>query len=1023
MRLRTFATLLAVLLLALPAAAQEQRGSIEGVVKDSSGAVLPGVTIEARSPGSGVLSTVSDANGNFRFPSVLPGTYEVSATLASFKPAKVSNVEVKLGSMKSVEFNLQLASVAESVTVTAESPIVDVKSSGKSTNLRAEQVELLPHGRDYLTLLMQAPGVNNEAKSAPAGQMGIMIDGAAAAENRYVIDGIETTNIIGGLSGQNLLADFIEEVQIKSTGYPAEFGGSTGGVINAITKSGTNNFHGSVLTFYQGSRLTAANNPSLRAVFGHADQAEYHTYPKDKQDRTEPGVSAGGPIMANRMWFFGAYQPSYTTTKRHVDSSTSGITPSNPSDTQTKEQQQYVTGNVTNQIANKLRTRVAFNNSWRKTEGQLAGLNGQDSATTIYTKGTRFPNYSVSGTADYTVGQSLVISGRLGRFLQDTHDFNVNNVVRYCFGSTTNVGIPGVPGNLVHDSNWCNVPNNSGVDHDTQTRNFGQIDATWFGKAAGQHQVKGGFQVDRRANDVISGELKNLVNINWGAEGCPYGAGAFGCYDVRANAVAPSNGFITGGNVQSNVYGLFVQDNWSVNNRLTVNLGIRTESENVPAYANASDVPPNPIKFGRKDKTAPRVGVAYDLRGDGRSKVYGSWGIFYDIFKLNMPRGSFGGEKWISYYYSLDNANFEGITAGCVPNCPGTFFKSVDFRQPSVQPGVDVAPPGGIKPMRTQELSFGFEHQLNPTLAVTLRYVRKNLDRAIDDIGDLSGVGNEAYIIANPGEGLVDVFDISTGTSLFRPQGFGPNPVLISMPKATRTYNAVEGRLEKRLSNNWMFVGSYAWTRDAGNYSGLSSSDENGRDNPNNSRDYDYPAMVFDQHAKVLDGVFDTDRTHQIKASALYMAKWGTSFGVNQFGLSGTPITRQVPIIPPDNYPIRYRGRASEGRTPFFTQTDLFVQHGFKIGGGREIQLQANILNLFDQRIVNNKVSTVRRTGGIPLGAGYYTEAGFYAGQLDFDQLIAKAVADGKMTLNPQFLMANGYQAPIAARFGVRFTF
>src|SRR5262249_26626130 len=153
--------------------------------------------------------------------------------------------------------------------------------SGKSTNIRAEQVTLLPHNRDYLSLVTQAPGVNNEVKSAPAGQAGIMIDGAAAAENRYVIDGIETTNIIGGPSGQNLLADFVEEVQVKSTGYPAEYGGSTGGVINVLTKSGTNNLHGYGSLFTQGSSLAGASNQTLRAVQGDATRAEYHIYPKD----------------------------------------------------------------------------------------------------------------------------------------------------------------------------------------------------------------------------------------------------------------------------------------------------------------------------------------------------------------------------------------------------------------------------------------------------------------------------------------------------------------------------------------------------------------------------------------------------------------------------------------------------------------------------------------------------------------------------------------------------------------------
>jgi hypothetical protein len=328
--------------------------------------------------------------------------------------------------------------------------------------------------------------------------------------------------------------------------------------------------------------------------------------------------------------------------------------------------------------------------------------------------------------------------------------------------------------------------------------------------------------------------------------------------------------------------------------------------------------------------------------------------------------------------------------------------------------------------MRNQELSFGFEHQLNPTLAATVRYVRKNLDRAIDDVGDLDPFGNEAYIIANPGEGLVDVFDISSGMSIFKPQEpngtFPSNAVLITNPKAKRLYQSVEGRLEKRLANNWLGTVSYTWSRDAGNYSGLSSSDEPGRDSPNNSRDYDYPVMSFDGSGKVLDGVLDTDRTHQIKVSALYQAKWGTSLGVNQYAFSGTPLTRQVPVISGHNYPVRYNGRASDGRTPFYTQTDLFVQHGIKLGG-KEVQLQANILNLFNQRITTSQVTTVRRTGAIPLGAGYYTEAAFYAGQLNFDQLIAKAVADGRMTLNPQFLMANGYEAPIQVRVGVKFAF
>lgn len=1025
MRRGLFAALFAMALLAGPANAQEQRGTIEGVVKDSSGAVLPGATVEARSGGSGVLSTTSDEKGAFRFPSVLPGVYEVTANLAGFKAGKVSAVEVRIGSIKSVDFSLQLAGIAEAVTVTAESPIVDVRQSGKSTNIRAEQVTLLPHNRDFTSLLSQAPGVNQEAKSAPAGQAGIMIDGAAAAENRYVIDGIETTNIIGGLSGKNLLADFVDEVQIKSTGYPAEFGGSTGGVINVMTRSGSNRTAGSVLAYYQGSRTTGESNQTLRAVNGDATRAEYHTYPKDTVDRFEPGASIGGPIFTNRMWYFGAYQPVNQETKRHVDASTTGVPTATPSDTTRKDNIQYLSGNVTNQFGNKLRTRVAFNNSWSKQSGQLANLIGSDSATTVYTKGTKFPNWALSGTADYTVSPKFLIGARVGRYYANTEDFNVNNVVRYVFADgTTNIGMPGVPSQFQHPAGYANIGSNNGILKDEQTRNFVQVDATYFAQAAGSHQIKGGVQIDRRANDVINGNLQNVIQIRWDTSTGGV-RGPFGYYEVISSGpTSYQTGFATAGNVKSNVNGIFVQDQWAINNRLTINAGLRTENENVPAYTDAAGVPPDPIKFNWSDKTAPRLGFAYDLKGDGRSKVYGSWGIFYDIFKLNLPRGSFGGDKWISYYYTLDTPDFESLRASdsCPPTCPGTFITQRDFRAVSVTAGLDVEEPGQLKPMRTQELSFGFEHQFKPTLAGSVRFVHKQLDRAIDDIGDLSE-GDEFYIIANPGEGIVDTFDISTGTSVFKSQGFAANPQLITMPKATREYNSVELRMEKRLSNNWMAAGSYVWSRDAGNYSGLSSSDENGRDNPNNSRDFDYPSMSFDQTGKVLDGVFDTDRTHQIKAQALYQFHWGTSVGVNQYVASGTPISRQVPIITNSNYPIRYRGRNSEGRTPVFSQTDLYVEHGFRVGGTRRIVLGMNVLNLFDQRTVINRVSTVRRTGSIPNQSGYYQEAAFYAGQLNFDDLINKAVANGFMALNPQFGMANGYQDPIVARFSVRFTF
>ena len=1009
MRARTLAALMAVLLFAWPVAAQENRGSIEGYVKDSSGAVLPGVTVTLEG-GSGVkIEATTDASGLYRFPSIAPGQYVVSANLSGFRTGKVPDVEVALGQVKKVDFSLALAGVTETVMVTGESPLVDVRQSAKSTNIRAEQVALLPHGRDFTTLVTQAPGVNNEAKSN-----GIMIDGASASENRYVIDGVETTELVHGTSGKNVIADFVEEVQVKSSGYTAEYGGSTGGVINVITKSGTNNMSGNLLYNYLGSRTTGESNKTLRLKLTDATQAEYWTFPKDSFNRNEPGGSLGGPIVANRAWFFGAYQPTYTKTTRTVSAASSGNPTATPASKTQKEQFQYVVANQNSQIGDKIRTRIAYNNSWRKLEGLLPTLSGSDLPTVNYTKGTKNPNWTLSGNVDYSVTPSFLLGARLGYFLSDQHDFNVPTESRiFWAGGSTNIGLPGVPANLQQPTAFTNLLSNSAVDHDKQTRLMGQVDATWYGHLAGDHSLRGGVQMDRRAEDIVSGELGHRVSVFWDqplSTGCtvpnqtpcavPLTRGSLGYYSVRSNAVDPTKGFITQGNVKTNLVGLFLQDQWTLNSKLTVNAGIRTEQEKVPSFTTAAGVPAYPIQFKFADKVAPRFGVAYDVKGDGRWKTYASWGMFYDIFKLELPQGSFGGQKWLEYYYTLDTPDWTSLDkgSGCPPACVGTQIRGpINFRLPSVSPGEDIEP--NLKPMKSQEAAVGLEHQMSAVMAVGIRYVHKQLDRAIEDTGFLTADGSEGYVIANPGEGITQLAY--------------PDP-RVNLPKAKRNYDGVEFSFEKRYNNNWFFRGTYLWSRLYGNYPGLSQSDENGRADPNVGRLFDYPLMMFKQDGTPSYGPLPTDRPHQVKLNAIYTFKFGTTFGVNEYLQSGIPITREMAVIPPNNYPLQYLGRGSDGRTDPFVQTDVYAQHEIKLGGRRALQINATVLNLFDTRNSNNVSSTVQRGNGIR-----FDEATFYRSGMNFDQL-ATAQAILK---DPRFLQASGFQAPIQARFGVKLLF
>jgi hypothetical protein len=370
--------------------------------------------------------------------------------------------------------------------------------------------------------------------------------------------------------------------------------------------------------------------------------------------------------------------------------------------------------------------------------------------------------------------------------------------------------------------------------------------------------------------------------------------------------------------------------------------------------------------------------------------------VFYDIFKLELPRGSFGGDKWLDYNYTLDTFDWPNLLANsaCPPACPGTLISGpIDFRHPSF--GSDSIQPG-LKPMRQQEATVGLDHQLGNVVAVGVHYVHKQIERAIEDTGSLDAAGNEIYIIANPGEGLTALASTDPVTAL---------------PKAKRDYDSVEFSVEKRFSAQWYLRTSYLWSRLYGNYSGLSQSDENGRTSPNVGRSFDYPLMAFDGRGEVVLGRLPTDRPHQFKVQANYELPWGTQVGANEYIASGIPVTREAAAISGSSFPIQYLGRLSDGRTPTMSQTDFTVSHSFRFGSQSFI-LGMDVLNLFDQKTAINKFMTQLQSATVE-----FSEADFYAGRVDF---LAAANAARQ---DPRFLQVNDYQLPRVIRVSARFSF
>lgn len=271
--------------------AQETRGSVEGVVKDSSGAVLPGVTVEARTGSGGVVTAVSDDAGKYRFPSLPPGRYTITANMQGFKKAAFENVDLLLGQVLQINFALEVGGVTEDVQVTAESPIIDVKQNAAGAIIQKEIIDLIPKGRNFDDLTKNAPGTNPESRGG-----GIMIDGAGGAENRFIVDGLDTTALRTGTSSTSVVTEFVEQVQVKSSGYNAEFRATTGGVISAITRSGTNRFSGELGAHYRNNDWLGDIRETFRLNPTNQTLAQAIITPRTEGYTVEPTVTIGGPI-------------------------------------------------------------------------------------------------------------------------------------------------------------------------------------------------------------------------------------------------------------------------------------------------------------------------------------------------------------------------------------------------------------------------------------------------------------------------------------------------------------------------------------------------------------------------------------------------------------------------------------------------------------------------------------------------------------------------------------------------------
>ena len=435
--------------------AQTPTGKMFGTVTDDQGAALPGVTVEASSPklvGKG--TAISDENGVYRLFALTPGIYKVTFVLQGFKTVTRDGIIVELEQTVKLNVSMPLGAIEEEVTVIGQSPLIDVKSTVKGMTMTREVFEILPRGRDFDSLVGAVPGVQNEPMLS-----GVSVDGASGSENMFYVDGTDITNLYTGVRGQGVAFEFVDEVQVKASGYQAEYGGSLGGVIHVITRQGGNAFHGDVLGYYSGSRLNGKERDTLRLNPYDQSVAEYVNYQdlygKDKVDRVEAGLDLGGYVIKDRLWFYGSFLPVYLETTRHVKFDPSMI----EGDFTKRDYYWNSQAKMTAQPFRFVRLGASFVSNFYNYKGELPPRNGTGSPDDVWPDyGFRFPYWTAGAYADFTFGNNLLFSLRGGTFYNNQTDQLVQPTEpRYSHGGTGNSVFPDIPSEYIRPRGWTNM--------------------------------------------------------------------------------------------------------------------------------------------------------------------------------------------------------------------------------------------------------------------------------------------------------------------------------------------------------------------------------------------------------------------------------------------------------------------------------------------------------------------------------------------------------------------------------------
>ncbi|HEX8494198.1 MAG TPA: TonB-dependent receptor [Pyrinomonadaceae bacterium] len=1046
MRLFTVSLLILCLsLFTMSAFAQSSTtGSIEGMVTDPDGRPVPNATVTVS--GSNLISpqtAQTDDEGRYRVLNLPPGRYTVVVgATAGFQETTRNDVEVNLSKTSSADVQVGIAGTTASVTITdTAGASVDVSQNTTGTNVSTEQFSNFPTQRTVQSLYSIAPTVARSGlRDASGRDRDPSVAGSSGPENNYILDGVNTTDPAFGGSGANLPFEFVQEVEIKTGAFGAEYGKATGGIFNVITKSGGNEFRGDAFGYFTTKGL----------VRGTKNFPFTGSAPNGFSE-IDAGFDIGGPIIKDKLWFFGALNP-----QRRENSF---LTQTFRQEVENKITTPFYSGKITWGINQNNTFTFSTFGDFTKQEGFLFGGSGFGNDQTA------FNGVIETGGHNYTARLNSTITPTwIGEFAFGLHFQRANTL------PASDLTVPLLANNFAVVRNGARIAptsTNVVVAGSTGFGDFvngaggelarGFIEGPGFGLFSEQNRDRWEFQA--RMQNIYGRHTfkygfeynKNIYAINTRSTGPTVtfaGAGQpvqgfrvtnnFGVCQVQGtNIVCPvatltnriqalinagvnlggptsvsTNPAVIGslttnpflirtstrvrdfrlvtdqGDTYTNVESFYIQDDFKISRTVQFNFGLRWDFQQSYGSGDQSYLKLNNFK----DNLQPRLGLIWDFTGKGKGKVFVNFARFLETpvpLDLNVRAGSDTTQTDININVNRLNAPVGStVTAD---------FGNLGSTSTPIDPD--------LRPQTVNEATAGFEYEIVNDLAIGVRGIYRHQGTVIEDGSFDDG---HTYFIFNPGESLTERLACAGDPATDRlPQCFG---------RGRRYYRAVEFTATKRFTNNYQFIASYVFSSLIGNYEGLFRND-NGQSDPNITSLFDLQSLLANTYGRLPN-----DRPHQFKLDGSYRTPFKLLVGASFRAQSGIPFNALTPhevygnnegfgvprgtaVVPAVNVNIpgfpNVVDSIGSTRTPTTYNLDLNAYYPIQFSENRQLRFQVDWFNVFNNQRAVRLDETFSINSGIP----------------------GVANVPANQFRNPFYGSGTIFQFPSALRLGVKFQF